>query len=315
MNPSDPFLSPSEAAAKLGISTKALRLYEERGLIRPARTAAGWRAYSPTVVRRAAEIAELRSLGLTLREIGAALDKGADGIQRALAAHQARLETALDDAAVRLQRVRSLRSPPAGAGISVAFDLPWPWGGERFEFRPAGPLTWITGPLFSGKTQLAQRIADAVPGGIFLPAERSDDTASGCVDDTLGLLCAEGASRSAALRALIMAMETERRGPLVIDMIEDGLDEATQRVLAAHLRRRGRPKQPLFCLTRSSAMLDLERAGRDEMILYCPANHSPPIHVPPCPGAEGYEAVRTCLASPAVRARSAGVVATRLDAA
>ena len=29
------FLSPSEAANRLGISTKALRLYEEHGLIAP----------------------------------------------------------------------------------------------------------------------------------------------------------------------------------------------------------------------------------------------------------------------------------------
>jgi hypothetical protein len=34
------FLNPSEAARQLGVSAKALRLYEERGLLAPARTAA-----------------------------------------------------------------------------------------------------------------------------------------------------------------------------------------------------------------------------------------------------------------------------------
>ena len=48
-----------------------------------------------------------------------------------------------------------------------------------------------------------------------------------------------------------------------------------------------------------------------EAILLCPANHSPPNYVAPYPGAQGYEAVATCLTSPEVRARSNGVFAWR----
>jgi hypothetical protein len=36
-----------------------------------------------------------------------------------------------------------------------------------------------------------------------------------------------------------------------------------------------------------------------------------PSRVAPYPGAPGYEAVATCLASPEVRARTAGVIAMR----
>nr|WP_245319666.1 MerR family transcriptional regulator [Mesorhizobium temperatum] len=43
------------------MSAKALRLYEQRGLIAPIRTAAGWRAYGPVEMSRAAEIAALRA--------------------------------------------------------------------------------------------------------------------------------------------------------------------------------------------------------------------------------------------------------------
>ena len=43
----------------------------------------------------------------------------------------------------------------------------------------------------------------------------------------------------------------------------------------------------------------------------CPANHSPPTLVAPYPGAIGYEAVATCLATPEVRARTEGIIATR----
>jgi hypothetical protein len=105
----------------------------------------------------------------------------------------------------------------------------------------------------------------------------------------------------------------EADGPsiLVVDMVEQGLDQKTQEVLIAHLRRRGRASRPLFLMTRSSAILDLAQVGSHEAIILCPANHSPPVYVAPCPGAPGYEAVATCLASPDVRARTQGVVAWR----
>ncbi len=56
MDPSASFLSASEAASRLGVSAKALRLYEQCGLIAPIRSAAGWRAYGPDEMRRAREI-------------------------------------------------------------------------------------------------------------------------------------------------------------------------------------------------------------------------------------------------------------------
>jgi hypothetical protein len=55
----------------------------------------------------------------------------------------------------------------------------------------------------------------------------------------------------------------------------------------------------------------LAAMGAEEAIIFCPANHSPPISVAPYPGARGYEAVATCLASPEVRARTEGVIAWR----
>ena len=78
---------------------------------------------------------------------------------------------------------------------------------------------------------------------------------------------------------------------LVVDMIEQGLDHATQEAVIAPLRRRGPGSRPLFMLTRSSAILDLAAMTEDEAIILCPANHSPPTLVAPYPGAPGYEAV------------------------
>jgi hypothetical protein len=59
------------------------------------------------------------------------------------------------------------------------------------------------------------------------------------------------------------------------------------------------------------AILDLAAVSPDDAIIFCPANHNPPIRVAPYPGAPGFEGVATCLASPEVRARTEGVIAWR----
>jgi DNA-binding transcriptional MerR regulator len=66
MNPSRRNLAASQAAAHLGVSAKALRLYEQQGLIAPDRSPAGWRLYDPDDVARAAAVVSLRALGLSL---------------------------------------------------------------------------------------------------------------------------------------------------------------------------------------------------------------------------------------------------------
>ena len=129
------------------------------------------------------------------------------------------------------------------------------------------------------------------------------------VDRTLAWLVEDGATVSAALTVLLASLEAEGPSVLVVDMIEQGLDQATQEAVIAHLRRRGSGGRPLFLVTRSCAILDLAAVGADEAIILCPANHSPPSYVAPYQGTPGYEAVATCLASPEVRARSEGLIA------
>ena len=117
------------------------------------------------------------------------------------------------------------------------------------------------------------------------------------------------------LIALVIGLESEGPAFLIVDLVGQGLDQATQEALIAHLRQRKPPARPLFLVTRSSAILDLAAVGPDEAIIFCPANHSPPTFVAPSPGAPGYEAVATCLASPEVRARTEGIIAWRPPAA
>lgn len=327
MNSSGEFLNASEAARRLGISAKALRLYEQRGLLAPIRTEAGWRAYGPHDLERASEILALRALGFSLAQVARVLAGDPRGLGPVLAAHQRTLEARLPALVDAIDRVRRLRSdlargatPSAGelAGLlaasperRIAFDLPWPWGGERFELRDIRPLTYITGPLGSGKTRLAMRIAEA-SGGIFVGLDRRADPAGAAkVRPAVDRLVEDGATDSAALVDLLASLETTEPVPIVVDLIEQGLDKPTQEALIADLRRRGSGAPPLFVMTRSLSILDLDALGPDETVLFCPANHAPPFRVPPYPGTPGYEALASCLATPEVRARSEGVIAVR----
>jgi DNA-binding transcriptional MerR regulator len=337
------FLNPSEAARRLGISTKALRLYEQRGLLTPVRSAAGWRAYGADEMTRAADIVALRALGFSLAEVARILKGDPKVLEPALAAHQSLLEGRLRDLGLTVEKVRALRDdlgrgqPPTvgdlarllgpAPGFQVAFDLPWPWGGERFELSDIRPLNYITGPLGSGKTRLARRLAEALPDAAFLGLERlsdggaparsllvSDPNLKSRVDRALAWLVDDGARASEALVTLLVGLESEGPSVLVIDMLEQGLDKASQEALIARLRRRGPGARPLFVLTRSTAILDLDAVGANEAIIHCPANHSVPHSVAPYPGAPGYEALASCLASPDVRARTEGVIAWRQPA-
>jgi len=329
---SSAFLNVSEAASRLGVSAKALRLYEQRGLIAPIRSAAGWRTYGPDEMKRAGEIAALRGLGFSLAQVARVLKGDSRGLETALAAHQAALEERRRQLVGTIETVGALRDnlargeaptigelarlAPRGSDPIVAFDLPHPWGGERFELGRVRPLNYIVGPLGSGKTRLARRLAETLPNAAFLGLDRSvGGIADARVERTLAWLVEDGATVSDALVALIAGLEADGPAILVVDMIEQGLDQATQEATIAHLRRRGSGGRPIFMLTRSSAILDLAAVGADEAIIFCPANHSPPAYVAPYPGTPGYEAVATCLASPEVRARTEGVIAWRPQAA
>lgn len=64
-----------EVARRSGVSARMLRHYESLGLVSPSgRTGSGYREYSGQDIRRIFHIESLRSLGLSLREIGRALD-------------------------------------------------------------------------------------------------------------------------------------------------------------------------------------------------------------------------------------------------
>lgn len=65
-----------DAAAAAGATPRALRFYEERGLLPPARrTATGQREYGPDDVARVRVIRELLALGLTVEDLRSVADR------------------------------------------------------------------------------------------------------------------------------------------------------------------------------------------------------------------------------------------------
>jgi len=57
---SEQWLGPGEMARRLGVTPKALRVYEREGLVAAGRTEAGWRVYGPAQAARLHQIIVVR---------------------------------------------------------------------------------------------------------------------------------------------------------------------------------------------------------------------------------------------------------------
>lgn len=94
------WLAANECARRIGITVRALRVYEQRGLIRPRRTEKGWRLYGADEIARLHEVLALKRLGLSLASIVALLQGKAIDLDRTLT---------LQSAALSEQRARAER--------------------------------------------------------------------------------------------------------------------------------------------------------------------------------------------------------------
>ncbi|MFE4977383.1 MerR family transcriptional regulator [Kitasatospora sp. NPDC056651] len=107
-----------ELAARSRLSLKALRLYDERGLLPPALVdpGSGVRRYGPAQVERARRIALLRAAGLPLARIAAVLDVGAARGERELLAYWREREA---EHAARREAVGYAREVLAGRSAAL----------------------------------------------------------------------------------------------------------------------------------------------------------------------------------------------------
>ena len=69
VDPSE-WLSAADCASRTGLTVRALRVYEEFGLIAPRRSAGGWRQYGHGDLMKLNTIALLKTAGLSLAQIG-----------------------------------------------------------------------------------------------------------------------------------------------------------------------------------------------------------------------------------------------------
>lgn len=75
-------LSAAECAARTGLTPRALRLYEEHGLVTPQRSPGGWRQYGAAELISLNRVTLLKAAGLSLAQIATLL--GAGGPQPAI---------------------------------------------------------------------------------------------------------------------------------------------------------------------------------------------------------------------------------------
>ncbi len=197
-----------EVARRAGLSVRTLRHYDDLGLLVPsARSHGAQRLYSPEDVRRLLTIQHLKALGLSLAEVGAALDDPGVDARAALAQHIAAVEDRqreLDHLLRRLRRLQSaaeagweevlgvvalterLNHPEAGVRVRAALDggadVPLDTLLERLADEPddqvADTLTWAVarhGPDAAGP--VARRLAKLrEPGSLpALSAALADD--------------------------------------------------------------------------------------------------------------------------------------------
>jgi MerR family transcriptional regulator, thiopeptide resistance regulator len=98
-------------AAQFGISLKALRLYEQLGMLKPPRSEAGWRSYGPAEIERLHAILSFKQFGLPLARIAELFRTGSADMTQLLAVQEILLQENLKDTehALRLTRIAQER--------------------------------------------------------------------------------------------------------------------------------------------------------------------------------------------------------------
>lgn len=123
MAKSEPYLRSAEAARRLGVSGKALRLYEAHGLLRAERTPAGWRVYGPEQIARLHQVIALKSFGFPLRRIAEILSGGQPDLATFLELHERVLHQEADRVARALRLLSAAQAKLAEHGSLSSDDL------------------------------------------------------------------------------------------------------------------------------------------------------------------------------------------------
>ena len=180
-----------DMARLAGVSVKALRFYEEQGLISPEHVdpQTGYRHYTPAQAETLAIITNLRAIDFSIAEIGSLLahnaDK-ADAIQKAIATKQAALAAEQNALADKIE-IASILAALVGDGATTPFRLA-PLADEPVHAvktrvtRLGAPVTEIF-ETAEADVAARQARADRPPFMIFHdpPTRRSDLSIEVCI--------------------------------------------------------------------------------------------------------------------------------------
>lgn len=248
-----------EVARRSGVSARMLRHYDRLGLVRPTgRTTGGYREYSEADIRRIFHVESLRSLGLSLAEVGRALDDAAftpAELVTELIAETERRVAQGEELLGRLRQVdaagpdgwddvlrvvallRALESPRERhrLALSAAEELPAPALAEAFlaeeETNVAGALRWA--------------LARAGPGALE--------------SLVTGLRSTEPDVRRRAVEALAAVADTGV-GDVLEGVLADPDEEVRVRAALALGRRGGAAAVPVLAAMVAWGRLDVEAA-------------------------------------------------------
>lgn len=242
-----------EVARRSGVSARMLRHYEALGLVRPTgRTGSGYREYSGEDIRRIFHVESLRSLGLSLREVGRALDDPAfepSELVDDLARRTRERIAAEEELLVRLRRIgaadpagwedvlqvvallQGLRSESAGkrqrAALSSAGGVPVPVEAlveavlNETDTNVAGALRWALARSGGNASSL---LAEGLGSPVAEVRKRAVQSLAELPDDEATALLRHALTHSDVVVRRCAALALGARGvadavPTLVDMI------------------------------------------------------------------------------------------------
>ncbi|MFP5077641.1 MerR family transcriptional regulator [Rhizobium sp. YIM 134829] len=116
-------MTAAQCAKRMGLTVRALRVYEQIGLIRPLRTGKNWRLYGPAEIARLNEVLTLKRLGLSLPAIANLLRGKVTDFERMLAMQKHVLEERQDRVQASLALVAALAAKVAAGDDLTITDL------------------------------------------------------------------------------------------------------------------------------------------------------------------------------------------------
>jgi DNA-binding transcriptional MerR regulator len=230
-----------EVARRSGVSARMLRHYESLGLVRPTgRSHSGYREYAGEDIRRIFHIESLRSLGLSLRDVGRALeDPGftpsglVDDLIRRTRERIAR-ETEL---LTRLRRIGDAE-PSGWQDVLQVVALLHALGSDKPEERQRAALSTGTAPVAALVEAALSESDPIVAGALRWALAQSGDTGPELLADGLNSPRAE--VRLRAVRTL-SEIPTETAAALLHEAL-GSTDVAVRRHAALALGPRGVPE-------------------------------------------------------------------------